>query len=320
MQDSSVDKASFDKTRPAIEAGLFDFALTEFAPAKINLALHVVGQRADGYHLLEMIVTFMAEGSAAGDRLYFTPSEVDSFSVSGRFGSELPMDEENQKKNLVIRARDLLRAALTDKGISTAPVAIHLEKNLPIASGIGGGSADAAAALRGLLRLWNAGSRLGEAELSALTLSLGADVPMCLKNEPAEARGIGEDLVGLGTMPSFPIVIGNPLRGVSTPEIFRRLATKTNPAIPTLTGDWRTDLAALRNDLEPPAAALVEEIGELSDMIAAEGAWLTRMSGSGATCFGLFGTPDEAKRAAENLQAARPHWYFVAAQTIGEDR
>lgn len=319
MHDTSIDKASADVKRPAADAGLFDSAVFEFAPAKINLALHVVGQRADGYHLLEMIVTFTAEGSTAGDRLYFAPSAQDAFSISGRFGADLSMDEESLQKNLVVRARDLLRVALADKGIPATPVAIHLEKNLPIASGIGGGSADAAAALRGLLRLWNAGSRLEEAELSALALSLGADVPMCIRNKPAEARGIGEELIGLPTMPPFPIVIGNPLLGVSTPEIFRRLATKTNPAIPALTGDWRTDLVTLRNDLEPPAAALVAEIAELSHMIKAEGAWLTRMSGSGATCFGLFDTPDAANRAARNLQAARPDWYFAAAQTTGAD-
>lgn len=306
-----------DPPRPAENAGLSHFDLMEFAPAKINLALHVVGQRADGYHLLDMIVTFMAEGSAAGDRLSFTPSATDGFSVSGRFGGELPMDEESRQKNLVIRARDLLRAALQDRGLSAPPVAIHLEKNLPIASGIGGGSADAAATLRGLLRLWCPLDDFDGGELSALALSLGADVPMCLKNKPAAARGIGEEIVHLPTMPAFPIVIGNPLLGVATPEIFKRLATKNNPALPALNGDWKTDLKALRNDLEPPAAALVPEIGLLAGMIAAEGAWLTRMSGSGATCFGLFDTPDAARDATARLQAARPDWYFVAAQTTG---
>jgi 4-diphosphocytidyl-2-C-methyl-D-erythritol kinase len=306
---------SLNQPRPAGDAGLGEFALVEFAPAKINLALHVVGQRADGYHLLEMIVTFMGRDTSVGDRLHFTPSANDAFSISGRFGADLYEDASGVQKNLVLKARDLLRVALRDKGLAAPPVAIHLEKNLPIASGIGGGSADAAAALRGLMRLWNAG--LDDSELSLIALSLGADVPMCLKNEPAMARGIGENLGALGSMPSFPIVIGNPLLGVSTPEIFRRLATKTNPAIPELSGDWRADLVALRNDLEPPAAALVAQIGALSAMIAAEGAWLTRMSGSGATCFGLFDSLDEAKRAATNLQAARPDWYFAAAETTG---
>lgn len=313
----------FDKQRPATDAGLSEFALTEFAPAKINLALHAVGQRADGYHLLDSIVTFAADAasssadtvSAAGDRLFFSASEKDGFSISGRFGEGLSIDPNSAQQNLVLKARDILRTALEGKGMAAPPVAIHLQKNLPIASGIGGGSADAAATLRGLSRLWNAA--LAETELLALSLSLGADVPMCLKSQPLAARGIGEDITILDTMPSFAIVLGNPLRGVSTPNIFRRLTAKNNPPVPPLTGDWRADLITLRNDLEPPARSLVGEIAELSEMIAAEGAWLTRMSGSGATCFGLFETADSARAAAANLQRQRPDWYFVAAQTTG---
>lgn len=317
---------SFDMQRPAADAGLFDFApgeftIAEFAPAKINLALHAVGQRADGYHLLDSIVTFAVDaddataGVPAGDRLGFSLSENDAFSISGRFGEGLSVDPSPAQQNLVLRARNILRAALEGKGMAAPAVAIHLQKNLPIASGIGGGSADAAATLRGLSRLWNAG--LAETELLALALSLGADVPMCLKSQPLAARGIGEDITILDTMPSFAIVLGNPLRGVSTPDIFRRLTTKNNAPVPPLSGDWRADLITLRNDLEPPARSLVGEIAELSDMIEAEGAWLTRMSGSGATCFGLFETADGARVAAANLQRQRPDWYFVATRTIG---
>lgn len=320
-----------DMTRPAADAGLFDFAaaefaVAEFAPAKINLVLHAVGLRSDGYHLLDSIVTFAADTalgsdgavSSVGDRLGFAPAETDTFSISGPFSEGLSFGSDTAQQNLVLRARDILRAALQASGMAAPPVAIHLQKNLPIASGIGGGSADAAATLRGLSRLWDA--RLGETELSTLALSLGADVPMCLKSRPLSARGIGEDITPLDTMPSFAIVLGNPLRGVSTPDIFRRLTNKNNPPIPPLTGDWRADLFALRNDLEPPARSLVLEIAELSDMIANEGAWLTRMSGSGATCFGLFETSAQAQQAAANLQRKRPDWYFAAAQTIGRDR
>ena len=326
MHDMSLDITSADIKRPATDAGLFDlaftnFAVTEFAPAKINLALHAVGQRADGYHLLDSIVTFTADaddataGAPAGDRLGFTLSKKDAFSISGRFGEGLSPDPDAAQQNLVLKARDILRIALDAKGIAAPPVAIHLQKNLPIASGIGGGSADAAATLRGLLRLWDA--QISEPELSALALSLGADVPMCLKSRPLAARGIGEDITMLDTMPSFAIVLGNPLRGVSTPDIFRRLTEKNNPAIPALTGDWQADLSALRNDLEPPARSLVSEIGELSELIAAEGAWLARMSGSGATYFGLFETSAKAVNAANSLQSKRPDWYFTAARTIG---
>jgi 4-diphosphocytidyl-2-C-methyl-D-erythritol kinase len=298
---------TLEKTRPADTVGLF-----EFAPAKINLALHVVGQRADGYHLLESVVTFADEG----DRLQIMPADVDGFSLSGRFGDSLPTDDRpGAQKNLVLRARDLLRAALHERGIAAPPVSIHLEKNLPVASGIGGGSADAAAALRGLMRLWNAD--LGEPELSALALILGADVPMCLKSAPLLAKGIGEEIAALDTLPSFAIVLGNPLVGVSTPDIFRRLLRKDNAPIAPTSGDWRGDLAACRNDLEPAAREIAPEISDLSGMIAAEGAWLTRMSGSGATCFGLFDTPAEAQRAVQNLRAKRPDWYFAAAETAG---
>lgn len=330
MHDTSADMTSLSRKRPATDAGLFGLplgkdALFEFAPAKINLALHAIGQRDDGYHLLDSIVTFAADVAAgrddifppAGDRLGFAPSDRDAFSISGRFGTGLSPDPHAAQQNLVLKARDMLRMALEARGIAAPPVAIHLQKNLPIASGIGGGSADAAATLRGLLRLWDA--QLSETELSVLALSLGADVPMCLKSRPLAARGIGEDITMLDSMPSFAIVLGNPLLGVSTPDIFRRLTVKTNPPIPPLSGDWQADLSILRNDLEPPARSLVAEITELSEMIAAEGAWLTRMSGSGATCFGLFETLDRAKHAAENLQAARPDWYFVAARTIGAD-
>ena len=292
-------------TGAGLEAGA---TLFEPAPAKINLALHVVGQRADGYHLLESIVTF----AKAGDRLSFSPAASDGFSVSGRFGTMLCDDP---KPNLVLTARDRLRQAMIAAGGEAPPVAIHLEKNLPVAAGIGGGSADAAATLRGLMRLWNAG--LPETELAAIALSLGADVPMCLKGVPSMARGIGEDLTPLPSFPVLALVLGNPLIGVSTPEIFRQLARRDNPPIKARRGDWLAYFAGLRNDLEQPAKTLVPEIGELAAMIEAEGALLTRMSGSGATCFGIFSSIEAAEDAAKSLSRRKPGWYFQAAETIG---
>ncbi|MFB9950410.1 4-(cytidine 5'-diphospho)-2-C-methyl-D-erythritol kinase [Rhizobium puerariae] len=290
----------------ADEAGLF-----ELAPAKINLALHVTGQRADGYHLLESIVTF----ADTGDGLSFFAAEEDGFTVSGRFAHLLPPDAAGQDGNLVLKARDLLRRMLEKRGIPTPPVAIHLEKNLPVAAGIGGGSADAAATLRGLLRFWDAG--MPEPELASLALSLGTDVPMCLRSEALMAKGIGEDLTELATLPSLPLVLGNPLVGVSTPDIFRRLMRKDNPPIGALDGDWLPVLKTLRNDLEPPARSLVREIDQISNLIGAEGAMLTRMSGSGATCFGIFPSSEAAQKAAENLNGQKPDWYFQAVQTVG---
>ncbi|EUC01386.1 4-diphosphocytidyl-2-C-methyl-D-erythritol kinase [Rhizobium sp. CF080] len=287
-------------------------SLFELAPAKINLALHVTGQRADGYHLLESIVTF----ADTGDRLAFSDADADDFSVSGRFASLLPTSAEGRHGNLVLKARDILRKALEDKGVSTTPVAIHLEKNLPVAAGIGGGSADAAAALRGLMRFWNAS--LPDAELAMLCLSLGADVPMCLRGEPLMARGIGEDLTALPGLPSLALVLGNPLVGVSTPDIFRRLTQKDNPPIGELDSDWIGFLRTLRNDLEPPARSLVREIDQISSLIGAEGTMLTRMSGSGATCFGIFPSFEASEKAVESLNGQKPEWYFQAVRTVGQ--
>ena len=291
-----------------------EVALTELAPAKINLGLHVVGLRYDGFHLLESVVTF----ADLGDELTFTLSEADEFSVSGRFASELSNDEAGQAGNLVIKARDLFRQQLVSNGFPAPPVSIHLEKKLPIAAGIGGGSADAAATLRGLFRLWNA--EIPEAALLALGLSLGADVPMCLTGAAILAEGIGERLEPLPTMPSLSLVLANPLISVSTPEIFKLLVDKENEALPptpTDAGGWLPYLKTLRNDLEPPARALIPEIEELSAMIAAQGAELVRMSGSGATCFGVFPSKTDAEAAAQALTALKPDWYFEAVETVG---
>lgn len=284
-------------------------SISEEARAKINLALHVTGQRPDGYHLLDMLVTFADHG----DRLDFMPSPTDEFTLSGRFGETLAGDGGT---NLVLKARDLLREVI---GPLAFPVRIHLEKNLPVASGIGGGSADAAATLRGLMRLWD--TSLPEEALAALALKLGADVPMCLASRPLIARGIGEKIEPVPELPVLAMVLANPLKGVSTPEVFRRLATKNNPTLrlaPSLRGtaDWLAAIGAARNDLEPPARELVPEIAVISAMLQAHGALLTRMSGSGATCFGIFATVAAAEDAAAALHDARSDWYFQATETV----
>ncbi|MCH4544543.1 4-(cytidine 5'-diphospho)-2-C-methyl-D-erythritol kinase [Rhizobium changzhiense] len=292
------------------EEGLAEaFGVTEEARAKINLALHVTGQRADGYHLLDMLVTF----ADCGDRLGFLPSQADTFTLSGRFGETLADDGGT---NLVLRARDLLREAV---GPLAFPVHIHLQKNLPIASGIGGGSADAAATLRGLMRLW--GMSLPVEALATLSLKLGADVPMCLESRPLIARGIGEQIEAVPELPAFAIVLANPLKGVSTPEVFRRLPAKNNPPLNLAsnlagTADWLAAIGIARNDLEPPARELVPEISAISAMLQARGALLTRMSGSGATCFGIFTTMAAAQEAVTTLHGERPDWYFQATETV----
>ncbi|MBW8322021.1 MAG: 4-(cytidine 5'-diphospho)-2-C-methyl-D-erythritol kinase [Arenimonas sp.] len=289
--------------------------MIEAAPAKINLALHVTGQRADGYHLLDSIVAFAGHG----DRLSFSPAERDSFSLGGRFGDLLSAEGEGRDGNLVVKARDLLRETLEAAGQSAGPVAITLEKNLPVASGIGGGSADAAATLRGLLRFWRAS--LPSDMLSAIGLELGADVPMCLESRPLRARGIGDVIDRLDTMPRLALVLVNPLKAVSTPDIFRRLTHKDHPPIETLPrsagpAEWLTFLTGLRNDLEPPARALLPDIADVSGQLHDVGARLVRMSGSGATCFGIFDNVEAACAAAGELARRRADWYVQACETV----
>lgn len=281
----------------------------EAAPAKINLALHVTGRRADGYHLLETLVAF----TEAGDVVRIRDAAKDGFSISGRFGDLLPAGDAGG--NLVIRARDLLRDALAPSGQPTRPVAIHLEKNLPVASGIGGGSADAAATLRGLLRHWQAG--IAPDRLASLALSLGADVPMCLESRSLIARGIGEEIEPVSDLPHIFLVLANPLKAVSTPEIFRRLQNRENPPLPfRATPNWMDFFAQSRNDLQQPAQALLPEIGETLKLLTDQEASLVRMSGSGATCFGIFHSAEAAERAEISLREKRPGWYFMATRTV----
>ncbi|MGV1801787.1 4-(cytidine 5'-diphospho)-2-C-methyl-D-erythritol kinase [Agrobacterium vitis] len=285
----------------------------EIAAAKINLALHVTGRRDDGYHLLDTLVTFAEHG----DVITVETARQDEFTLSGRFAGQL--QSEDPAGNLVIRARDLLRTATLAKGMLAPPVAISLQKNLPIASGIGGGSADAAATLRALQRLWD--SHLEPAALEDLALKLGADVPMCLASTSLRATGIGEALTPLPALPRFGLLLGNPLQAVSTPAIFKAMTRRDNPPIgplPTLMDQdpWIETLRRLRNDLQPAAETLCPHIAELSRMIEATGALVTRMSGSGATCFGLYPTYDAAFATEKLLLTARPDWYFQASQTL----
>ncbi len=279
------------------------------APAKINLALHVTGQREDGYHLLEMLVTF----TEAGDVLRISDADADQFFISGPFAQGLK--DADPDSNLVLKARDLLRAHLQESRTATPPVSIHLEKNLPIASGIGGGSADAAATLRGLMRQWNV--QVDSDSLGKMALKLGADVPMCLASTPLIARGIGEELTLLPNFPQLSLVLVNPLQAVSTPAIFRLLESKNNAPLPALADDnWLSMLGALRNDLQPPAMRLLPQIQDVLSLLEANGAEFVRMSGSGATCFGLFASWEQAQAAAARLREQQPEWYVQETTTI----
>ena len=278
--------------------------IVEHAPAKVNLALHVTGRRADGYHLLDTLVAF----TEAGDRITVAAAQHDSFSIEGSFAAPL----RDEADNLVLRARDLLRGICGD----LPPVAITLEKNLPVASGIGGGSSDAAATLRALVRLW--GLDLSTDGLASAALPLGADLPMCLHARTLVARGIGEEIETIEGFPPLHMVLANPGIAVSTPAIFRALASRENPPLPALPGpgglsSW---LADTRNDLEAPARELAPAIDVTLSALIANGASLARMSGSGATCFGLFASTGEAQAAASAIAARHPAWYVTATRTI----
>ena len=276
-------------------------AVTEFAAAKVNLTLHVTGRRADGYHLLDSLVVF----AGVGDVVTVRASSGLSLAICGPQGSALPVSDDN----LVLRAARLMGAG----------VAVELDKVLPVASGIGGGSADAAATLRAM-------ARLGRAEPeAAAVLALGADVPVCLKGHPVRMKGVGEGLVPLSTLPEAWLLLVNPKVVVSTPEVFRTLSRHDNPPMPEVLPNFVavTGLAAFlkaqRNDLEAPAIFLAPVIGTvLADLAAVPGCHLARMSGSGATCFGLFDDRIAAEAAAGLIRAARPGWWVAAAAIIGQ--
>ncbi len=269
--------------------------LSERAPAKINLHLHVVGRRSDGYHLLDSLVVF----ADAADVLTVEPADGLSLAVTGPFAAGL----DGEADNLVLRAA---RALASSAGVDAAGRLV-LEKNLPVASGIGGGSADAAAALRLLARFWGIDSRL-----ETLAAGLGADVPVCVMSRPALMSGIGEVLSPAPPLPAAGMVLVNPGVAVSTPSVFRAREGGFSAVADWPAGGWpdaESLAASLRetaNDLEAPALRLAPVIGAaLAALRAAPGCLLARMSGSGATCFGLFADAAVARAAA----IERPGWW-----------
>jgi len=274
-----------------------------FAPAKINLTLHVTGRRADGYHLLDSLVVF----ADLGDRLWLDPGAQMSLEVSGPFADGVPRDDSN----LVWRAA----MAAGWRG------AIRLEKNLPHGAGIGGGSADAAALLRALH---------GDDAMRVIgpeaTLALGADVPVCLHTGPQRMRGIGEQLTRLGqSVPRLFAVLVNPGVHVPTPQVFKALTCRDNPDMTPMPErpDRQTFLSWLadqRNDLQAAAitqAPVIKEV--LAALTATSGCALARMSGSGATCFGLYATRDQAARATRDIAASNAGWWVRSVITCGRD-
>lgn len=263
-------------------------AAREIAPAKLNLALHVRGRLSDGRHAIETIFAFCTDG----DRLSAEPADELTLEAAGTFASELPPAGDN----LVIRAAEMLRVA---SGVQ-AGAAIRLEKRLPVASGIGGGSADAAAALRLLTSLW----RIDPSHAEAVAADLGSDVPACLLSLPARGEGAGDKLtpIDLSALSGTPILLVNARVQLSTAEAFAQWDGIDRGAL----GDWRDG----RNDLQQAAEALVPQVETVLAWLAVQpGSSLARMSGSGATCFALFESEGERDEAADRVPR---EWWRLA--------
>jgi len=271
-------------------------AVKAHAPAKINLTLHVTGRRSDGYHLLDSLVVF----ADFGDLITVRPATVSRLAVTGPMAAGVPVDADN----LVLKA-----AALID-----VTADITLEKHLPAAAGIGGGSSDAAATLRALCDMTGVA-------MPRDVLVLGADVPVCLAPRAARMRGIGEDVTPLAGVPSLYAVLVKPPVAVATPGIFAGLTQRDNPAMSDPLPTW-ADAAAFmcwlgeqRNDLQGPAIAAEPIIAEvLEALLDTPGCQLARMSGSGATCFGLYDRAESAAAAAGRLAQDRPGWWAKATR------
>jgi 4-diphosphocytidyl-2-C-methyl-D-erythritol kinase len=270
--------------------------MEEVARAKINLALHVRGREPDGYHRLETVFAFAEDG----DLLRAEPADELSLALTGPFAAALSAGEDN----LVLRAARALRERY---GVAAGAM-LGLDKRLPVASGIGGGSADAAAALRLLNRLWGLGA--SEDALLELARPLGADVPACLLSRPCVGTGRGDALApyDAGALAGAPVLLVNPGVAVSTAAVFARWGGTDGGPLPA-------DLWQARNDLEAPARAAAPAIGEvLAALTDAPGARLVRMSGSGATCFALFGDVAARNAASAKIGAAQPGWWRLASR------
>lgn len=280
--------------------------LSEAAPAKVNLSLVVHGRRPDAYHELESIVAF----ADAGDELRLAPGDRFELQIDGPFRAAL------DGENLVAKA---VRLATVASGGALRSGRIHLTKNLPVAAGLGGGSADAAAVLRLLLRANP--DFVAALDWFAIARQLGADVPVCLTSRAALMTGTGEQVSPITALPAAAILLVNPGVPLSTARVFQALAAPPlsgTPPVPRAP-DFRDfdhlieELAGATNALEPVARQLCPAIGDvLTFVLAMPGARLVRMSGSGPTCFALFATSGEAAAAARHVRAERPAWWAAA--------
>lgn len=286
--------------------------ISEIAPAKINLYLHVGGIRPDGLHDLASLFVFANKG----DVVSATPSALLSLKIIGPFSDALePFPVED---NLVLKAAELLQ----EHAGTSAGAELTLEKNLPVASGIGGGSADAAAALRALMKLWSV--KVSDTALHEIAFKLGADVPACLAHQPIYVSGAGEVISTGPTLPPMWVCLVNPLVPTPTGPIFKIFdEANPSPAVPTHMPEGNGGsvtqfceaLRGTRNDLEVPAITTVPVVGEVKEFLKEQsGCHLARMSGSGATCFGVFDNLSDAEDAAHKARAQK--WWACAANIV----
>jgi 4-diphosphocytidyl-2-C-methyl-D-erythritol kinase len=307
--------------------------LNEFAPAKINLDLHVTGRRDDGLHLLDSLVVF----SSTGDRLAIVVPNPNSPNNLGPNGNDIQLEIigpaakglPNDGRNLIVKAARLLaKIGGVDFTKAGTQAALLLEKNLPIASGIGGGSADAAAALRLLNRYWRL--HLTTDKLSAIGLQLGADVPVCLGSETCIMSGVGDNIRPVSIAAPFHLLLVNPGIEVSTPEVFKSYSASNQPWSPNRFGGGKRDmlvstnqhlgglvdfLKTTKNDLFPAAVKLESEIAMVTKQIQeTKGCMLARMSGSGATCFGIYENLHSMTQA-ENSLRINKNWTVIGGMT-----
>ena len=282
--------------------------MSRYAWAKINLCLEVTGRRADGYHELESLIVF----AGLGDRLDFRPAETLEVGVTGPCAGGVPAGADN----LVARAA---RTLADHAGVAPA-ARIDLDKRIPVAAGIGGGSADAAATLEGLAALWGLSPTPGD--LMRIAAELGADVPVCLFGRPAIVRGIGEIIARAPPLPAGWLVLANPGLPLATRRVFEARTGAYSPERPWTASandvrELAERLAERSNDLQPAALRLAPGIGRVLERLgAAPGALLARMSGSGATCFALFATAPEARAAAAAIGREHPDWWRAAAPML----
>ena len=304
-------RGNTEATEPTVKSAAP--ALSEDGRAKVNLTLRVVGRRTDGYHDIESMVAF----AGCADRLSFTPGSKLLLKTTG----PLAGDYGEAADNLVFKAAQLLSERVPDLRLGE----FTLDKVLPVAAGIGGGSADAAAALR-LLAQAN-GLASDDPRLIEVAELTGADVPVCLASRACVMTGVGETLLPL-SLPKMPCVMVNPRVPVATRDVFAALGLRSGELLVGATDvlqatawpeegasleDWVEVLAAGSNDLEMPATRIQPVIGKvLSALSATNGAWLVRMSGSGATCFAIFENTAEAQRAAQKIQLDHPQWWVHA--------